>query len=435
MSNFVNMVDYQKLFRALPENFLLISPDAAATIVDDTDSHVAVSMKSREEVVGKPFFEAYPVADQNQGDAILQSHEHVRRYREPHTMPIIRYDLERPAEQGGGFEQRYWEATHYPILNEQGELVHILQRAQDVTEQYLAEQQRLLLQRELDEAQARTAFILQALPVLIVTLQPDGAADYFNQRWLDFTGRSLEESVGWGWLEDLHPDDREAVGKGWQEAAQGTSEYQVEYRLRRHDGHYRWVLVRAVPRLGADGRPSLWVGGATDIHEQKQLVQELLLSNEEQAALSDQAYQAYQLAESQRSTFYNLFMQTPAMICILRSPEHRFEFVNPEYQKLFPTRQLVGKTVVEALPEVIEQGFVELLNNVYATGEAFIGNEISIMLDRNGDGQLHQSYLNFTYQLFEESGEKAGITVFAFDVTSLVQARKALENRTGTANA
>jgi len=429
------MVDYQKLFRALPENFLLIAPDEAATIVDNTDSHVSVSLKNREDVVGKPFFEAYPVADQNEGDVIRESHEHVRRYHEPHTMPLIRYDLERPTEQGGGFEQRYWQATHYPLLDENGQLLHILQRTQDVTEQYLAEQQRILLQRELDEAQARTAFILQALPVLIATLQPGGEADYFNQRWLDFTGRVLEESVGWGWLDDLHPDDRPAVEAAWQAASQGTSEYQVEYRLRRHDGQYRWILMRAVPRVDEHGNTTLWVGGGTDIHEQKQMVQELLTSNEEQAVLSDQAYQAYQLAESQRATFYNLFMQTPAMICILRGPEHRYEFVNPEYQKLFPHRELLGKTVAEALPEIVEQGFIAILDKVYASGEPFIGNEISIMLDQEEGEQPHQHYFNFTYQLFEENGEKAGITVFAFNVTSLVEARKALENRSDAANA
>jgi PAS domain S-box-containing protein len=434
MADSVNMADYQQLFRALPENFLLIAPDEAATIIDNTDSHVQVSLKSRADVVGRPLFEAYPATDQNEGDVLWQSVEHVRLHREPHTMPIIRYDLERPAEQGGGFEQRYWQATHYPVLNEQGELLHILQRTQDVTEQYLAEQQRLLLQRELDETQARTEFILQALPVFMATLQPDGSVDYFNQRWLDFTGRTLEESVGWGWLDDLHPDDRARVEPAWAEASQNTSEYQVEYRLRRHDGQYRWILVRVVPRLDPDGHTNLWVGGGADIHEQKQLVEELLHANEEQAALSEQAYQAYQLAETQRSTFYNLFMQTPAMICILRGPEHRFEFVNPEYQKLFPKRSPVGLTVAEALPEVAEQGFIELLNRVYESGEPFIGNEISILLEGD-DGPPQQRYLNFTYQVFQENGEKAGITVFAFDVTTLVQARKGLGNHNGATNA
>ncbi|HEX8329668.1 MAG TPA: hypothetical protein VF629_19175 [Hymenobacter sp.] len=86
-------VDYQRLFRSLPDSFLLMAPDA--TIPDNTDSHVAVSLKSREEVIGRTLFEAYPSVDQNQGDIIAASHEHVRRHLAPHAMPVIRYDLTR----------------------------------------------------------------------------------------------------------------------------------------------------------------------------------------------------------------------------------------------------------------------------------------------------------------------------------------------------
>ena len=93
-------VDYQALFRKLPENLLLMRPDA--TIVDNTDGHVAVGMKARAEAVGRTLFEVYPSVDQNEGDKIFQSHENVRRTLQPDVMPLIRYDLERPQEQGGG---------------------------------------------------------------------------------------------------------------------------------------------------------------------------------------------------------------------------------------------------------------------------------------------------------------------------------------------
>ncbi|GGG47489.1 PAS domain S-box protein [Hymenobacter glacieicola] len=421
-------VDYRKLFHALPDNFLLIAPDAAATIVDNTNNHVGVSMKSREEAVGKPFFEAYPASDEASAATIRESHEHVRRTLQPHTMPLIRYDLERPAEQGGGLEERYWEATHYPVLTEQGTLEFILQRTQDVTERYRAELRSQQVQRELAEQQERTRFILESLPVMVWTNLPSGETDYFNPRWLEFTGRSREESLGRGWLQDIHPDDVAATERLWNQARENTHDLQMEYRLRRHDGHYRWVLVRALPRRNAAGEVTMWVGCGTDIHDQKLMVQELLEQNEQQALLSDQAYQAFQQVQQQRETFYNLFMQTPALICILRGPEHRFEFVNPPYQRLFPHRELVGRTVAEALPEVVDQGFIGLLDGVYTTGNTFIGNEVEIALDRDGSGQLQRSYLNFTYQLFEEQGQKAGITVFAYDVTDLVEARQALEN-------
>lgn len=419
-------LDYQHLFRALADNFLVIAPDAAATILDDTDRHAAVAMKTRAEVVGKPFFEAYPVASQSEADVIRASHEHVRRHKEPHTMPLIRYDLERPAEQGGGLEERYWQATHYPVLDAQGRLQYIVQRTQDVTEQHLAEQQRLRMQQELAESQERARFTLEALPIMVWTTKPTGELDYFNQRWLQYTNKPMEQLLGFGWAEDIHPDDQARVLETWTQHLRSGQEVQLEYRLRRHDGQYRWIMAQGVPRRNAEGEVTMWVGGAYDVHEQKQMVQELLDANEQQAALSDQAYQAYQLAENQRETFHNLFMQAPALIALLRGPEHRFDFVNPPYQQLFAGRQLLGRTVVEALPEVIEQGFVDLLDRVYDTAETYFGNEIMIMIEQP-EGPAVPIYLNFTYQLFSESGQKAGIAVFAYDVTSLVQARKALE--------
>ncbi|SHJ62759.1 PAS domain S-box-containing protein [Hymenobacter daecheongensis DSM 21074] len=419
-------VDYQKLFRQLPDAFMLLTPEAI--IVDNSDAHVAVSLKKREEVLGRSMFEAFPSVDQNQGDIIFQSQEHVRQHREPHAMPVIRYDLQVPAERGGGFEPMYWQATHFPILDARGELLYILQKTENITEKYLAEQRNEQMQRELAENQNRTEFILQSLPALIWTARPDGYRDFFNQRWLAFTGKALEDLTGSQWLADIHPDDVARTQSTWQESVKQGTVYQVEYRLRRADGQYRWVLVRGLPRHDADGQITMWVGCGFDIQDQKQMVQELLEANEQQADMAEQAYHAQKQAQSQRETFYNLFQQAPALICILRGPEHTFDFVNPQYQQLFPHRQLVGLPVTEALPEVVEQGFIGLLDKVYQTGETFHGNEIRIMLDRDGSGQLQPSYLNFTYQLFREGDQKAGITVFAYEITDLVEARQALEN-------
>jgi PAS domain S-box-containing protein len=422
-------VDYQRLFRSLPDNFLLIAPDADATIVDNTDSHVAVSMKSRDEVVGRPLFDAYPATNEESAQIMRDSHEHVRRYREAHTMPLIRYDLENPAVPGG-MQELYWEATHYPVLGETGELKFILQRTQDVTERHLNERRNQEMQRALDEQHERTRFILESLPVMIWTASPDGNRDFFNSRWLQFTGRRQEEQTGRQWLSSLHPEDQERVWRTWQECVASAQPYQAEYRLRRHDGQYRWVLVRAQPRLAPEGNLLMWVGCGTDIHDQKQMVQELLEQNEQQALLSDQAYQTFQQMQQQRETFYNLFMHTPALICVLRGPEHRYEFVNTQYQNMFAGRQLIGLPVAEALPELTGQGFIDLLDKVYNSGEAFVGDEIPVAIANEQTGRLETCYFNFTYQQLRENGQKAGITVFAYDVTDLTLARRALENRT-----
>ena len=418
-------VDYQRLFHSLPENLLLMAPDA--TIIDNTDSHVAASLKPRAEVLGKTLFEAFPSVDQNEGDVIFQSHEHVRRFHEPHTMPLIRYDLALPAEQGGGFEEMYWQATHYPILDETGNLQFILQRTQNVTEQHRAALHTAQVQGELDEAQDRTRFILENLPVLIWTATPAGDRDYFNSRWLNFTGKTQAEQTGRQWAVGIHDDDRARVLAAWEQSVTSGDPYQVEYRLRRHDGQYRWLLVRAVPRRDAAGVINMWVGAGSDIHEQRQMVQELLAANEQQNTLSEQAYQLYQRAENQRETYQNLFMQAPAMIAIVRGPEHRFEFVNPAYQQLFPHRQLVGSAVAEVLPEIKDQGIIDLLDNVYRTGETFHGNELKMQLERDASGTLTDTYFNFVYQQFRENNQPAGIMVFAFEVTDLVRARRELE--------
>ena len=422
-------VDYQRLFRALPENFLLIAPDADATILDNTDSHVAVSLKSREEAVGKPFFEAFPASDASDAAIIRESHDYVRQHLAPHTMPLIRYDL---VGADGQLEEIYWQATHYPVLDAQGQLQYLVQRTQNVTEQLRAARAAAEAQARLAEEQSRTLFILESLPVFIWTTTPTGEADYFNPRWLTFTGRTLAEELGEQWSADLHPDDQARVQTTWQHCIATGEPFQAEYRLRRADGEYRWLLARAAPRRADDGTVTMWVGGATDIHDQKLMVQELLETNEQQAALSEQAYQNYHLAQQQRHSLYGLLMQAPACIGITRGPEHRFEFVNEGLANLVTHTELVGRTTNEAFPELRGQGILEALDQVYTTGESYHGRERLIQLaPGDGSGQLRDAYFNCLYQRFDEGGQAAGITIYAYEVTELVETRRKLSELLG----
>ncbi|MBC7473458.1 MAG: PAS domain-containing protein [Candidatus Sericytochromatia bacterium] len=133
-------------------------------------------------------------------------------------------------------------------------------------------------------------------------------------------------------------------------------------------------------------------------------------------------------AEYQRNKLYSLLMNAPACICLLESSEHIFSFMNPSYQKLLGNRNLLGKKVRESVPEVAGQGFIELLDNVYSTGKPFIGNEISLKIDKTGDGILSQTYLNFVYQpVFNFDNQVEGISVLAYEVTEQILARKEVE--------
>ncbi len=125
-----------------------------------------------------------------------------------------------------------------------------------------------------------------------------------------------------------------------------------------------------------------------------------------------------------RSALYSLFMQAPALICVLRGSDLVFDLVNPLYQSLFPNRELLGRPIREALPELKGQGLLELLDRVYATGEPFTGREVPVSLDRDGAGVLQEGFFNFTYQRMVLGDANDGVVVFGFEVTDQVLARR-----------
>jgi signal transduction histidine kinase len=114
----------------------------------------------------------------------------------------------------------------------------------------------------------------------------------------------------------------------------------------------------------------------------------------------------------------NLFQQAPAFFAVLRGPEHIFEMINPLYQELVGRREILGKTVSEAVPESEEQGFLALLDKVYQSGEPFVGHGTPIHLARSLSQPLERRYLNFVYQPRRDAdGSIFGIIVLGVDVT------------------
>ena len=111
--------------------------------------------------------------------------------------------------------------------------------------------------------------IVATLPQIVWTARPDGWHTYFNQNWVDFTGLTFEESLGHGWNPPFHPEDRERARQEWARATSSGEPYQIEYRLRRHDGVYHWMLGRALPLRNDEGRIVKWFGTCTDIDELK----------------------------------------------------------------------------------------------------------------------------------------------------------------------
>ncbi len=117
--------------------------------------------------------------------------------------------------------------------------------------------------------ETRFRTLAEAMPQLVWTTKLDGSTDYANRRCLDYSGCTFGERSGDGWTQAIHAEDLPAMNACWASSISGGSVFEAEYRIRRHDGAYRWHLGRAVPVRSAEGAIQGWVGTATDIHDQK----------------------------------------------------------------------------------------------------------------------------------------------------------------------
>src|SRR5271154_395335 len=104
--------------------------------------------------------------------------------------------------------------------------------------------------------------------------------------------------------------------------------------------------------------------------------------------------------------FREMFVQSPSFSALLQGPEHRFVLTNPAYHQLVGYRDVIGRTVVEAVPEVEGQGFHELLDEVFASGKPFVGTDVRIVLQRTPGGALETRYLDFVYQPIKDDAGK-----------------------------
>ena len=136
----------------------------------------------------------------------------------------------------------------------------------------------------LRDSEARFRQMANDAPVMMWTATPDTLVDFCNSPVIEFTGLPLEELLGEGWLRRVHPDDVEAAKSLYAPAFEARVPFQIEYRLRRADGVYRWILDAGVPRSGADGSFAGYVGAALDITERKEMEDSLI---ERQVQLQD----------------------------------------------------------------------------------------------------------------------------------------------------
>ncbi|MEC4982823.1 MAG: PAS domain S-box protein [Oscillatoria sp. PMC 1068.18] len=297
------------------------------------------------------------------------------------TFPEITYppDLETDLEQlqkllageisAYNLEKRYFHKDGHIIWallsvtlvrNSRKEPLYFIAQIQDISDRHQAE-------LALRESEARFRLMADSAPVLLWMSDSQGSRIFFNRPWLEFTGCSLEQQIGDGWLAQVHPEDRREYLETYQSALATQTSFQTEYRLRRADGEYRWVFATGVPRSPDDAtQPTIfnnfygsigYVGSAVDITPLK----------ETQSAL-----------EHSQSLLAGVLNSSLDGVTAFRSiRDHQGKIVDFEYLLVNATAEkiigrseaeLVGKSLLTELPGHVESGLFEMYAEVTDTG-------------------------------------------------------------------
>jgi PAS domain S-box-containing protein len=261
-------------------------------------------------------------------------------------------------------------------------------------------------QEALHESEDRFRNMANTAPVMIWMSGPDKLCTFFNKGWLDFRGRVLEQELGNGWIEGVHPDDRDRCVKIYQSAFDARQEFTMEYRLRRSDGEYRWITDKGVPRFENNDTFLGYIGTCTDITENR---------------LSQQGL------ESQRAFLRQIIDINPNLIFV-KDRDGRFTLVNQAVADAYGTTvdELIGKTDADFNPNRDEVEFFHRMDlEVMATlQERFIPEEH--ITDARGKVRWLQTVKR---PILEKDGSTAQVLGTSTDITQRREAESELRQQ------
>lgn len=264
--------EHEQLIRLTPDLFCLAGLDGTLQVVNP-----AWTLRlgfAEIELVNRPLFTLVHPDDRHALDSwwtsLVSSGKTVAPFS-PSPSPLD-FDC-RLVHKEKGFRYFQWSAKPFPAENK------IYAYGHDVTERKQAEV-------ALRESEARFRRMADSAPVYIWMSDTTKAFVYFNQPWLEFTGRRLAEELGCGWTDNIHPEDHERSLQAYEESFAARVPFRTEYRLRRRDNHYRWVVSHGTPRYDEHGTFAGFIGSCFDVTDQHEVEAHLAYRAIKQAALA-----------------------------------------------------------------------------------------------------------------------------------------------------
>jgi PAS domain S-box-containing protein len=225
-------------------------PDSTLTFAND--EYCRFFGRSRDELIGRLFLDLIPP----------QHRDYARAKLEALTREPYRTETEHEVIAADG-SVRWQEWFNIAVRDERGCVIEFQGVGHDITE-------RKRVELALRESEERFRMVADAAPVMIWLVDTDKRCTFVNKGWLEFTGRTMEQELGDGWAEGIHPDDYATCLRTYEEAFEAQREFTMEYRIRTRSGDFAWVLDTGTPRFVADGTFAGYVGAATDISALKQ---------------------------------------------------------------------------------------------------------------------------------------------------------------------